>query len=276
MEKILNSTWHIAKIQRHAVQKYFSLRNMFITFLCINLFFLYHANAYMPNNNEEFNSNQHLNLSQGSFIAWYQQCLKKNYKSCGLVGRAYYEGYGVLPNMMQAQKYFKAACENGIVESCLYLSNFKQSGDIKYNDFLYEQACALGHNESCNKAKNMLIESINEDSSVEKRRFVYESLQKICKTQGESGCNVAQEFANKFMNLDETISIAIFKNKLEQCKNAQNEYSDDLYSCGEVGIMYANGIGIQQNKEEAKRYFHISCFKHKEFCRYEILDSILN
>ncbi len=258
--------------------KYSLIKVIFCLFVCINLLSIF-VKADNINNKDDsyiFKSNQHLYLTQGNFLIWYQQCLKNNYVSCGLLGRAYYEGYGVLPDMIQAYKYFTIGCKNNIIESCLYLSNFSQNSKKEYDISIYKQACELGHIPSCNKAKDILLDSIVKDSSNETKQQVYESLQKICNIQKEDACIIAQEFAVKFMDNDINILNKLFQDRLKQCRENQEEYESDLHVCGDVGIMYSNGIGTNKDKEEAKKYFHIACLKHGEFCLDEIFDSILN
>lgn len=226
--------------------------------------------------NQAFVPQKPITSMQGSFLAWYQQCMKKNYASCGLVGRAYYEGYEVLPNLMRAKQYLTKACYNGIVESCLLLGNFtKGLAKQEYMVLLYQQACDLDHKESCIHLSDILLKQIKKDSTQEQKQQAGILLRKICNLDNDKDCFRAQAFDAQF-NKTNTLDAVKFQQEFMACKKAQEEYSDDVRACGEVGIKYANGIGVSRNKEQAQAYFHIACQKHKEFCRYEVLDSILN
>lgn len=212
---------------------------------------------------------------QGSFIAWYQQCVKKNYVSCGLVGRAYYEGYGVLPDIMRAKQYLTKACYNGVVESCLLLGNFTQGLEKQeYMLLLYQQACDLDHKESCIHLSDILLGQITKDSTQAKKQQVSAILRKICYLENDKNCFRAQAFDAQFNNENMLLAVE-FQQALTECNKAQ-EGNADVKVCGEVGIKYANGVGVARDKEEAQKYFHIACQKYAEFCRYEVLDSILN
>lgn len=226
--------------------------------------------------NQVFVPQKSLEKFQGSFLAWYQQCMKKNYVSCGLVGRAYYEGYDVVPNAMRAQQYLTKACYNGVVESCLLLGNFTQ-GHTKqeYMLILYQQACDLNHKESCINLSNILLKEITKDSTPTKKQQVGMLLRKICELDNDNICLRSQAFEAQFNNKD-TLATVQFQQKFMECKKAQEEFLDNVQVCGEVGIKYANGIGVNRDKEQAHKYFQIACKKHEEFCRYEVLDSILN
>lgn len=218
-----------------------------------------------------------LTAIQGSFLAWYQQCAKRNYDSCGLVGRAYYEGYGVLPNMARAKSYFTKACYNGVVESCLLLSNFtKENTKQEYMMLLYQQACDLDHKESCLKLSDMLLKEVRNDITDSKKDRISSVLSKICKLENDKECFRKKAFDAQFDGNTDILLAVEFQQAFGACKKAQQAYSDDMRSCGEVGIKYAKGLGVAKDKEEAQTYFHIACKKHSEFCRYEILDSILN
>ena len=226
--------------------------------------------------NQEFLPQKPITAMQGSFLAWYQQCMKKNYASCGLVGRAYYEGYGVIPNVMRAQQYLTKACYNGIVESCLILGNFTQKfAKQEYKVLLYQQACDLDHKESCISLSDILLNQIKKDSTQTQKQQLSTLLRKICKLENDVDCLRAQAFDAQFNNTN-TLAAIQFQQDFMACNKAQEEYSDNLKVCGEVGIKYANGIGVTRDKEQAQTYFHIACQKHEEFCRYEVLDSILN
>lgn len=228
-------------------------------------------------NTHSFLPQKPLTAMQGSFLAWYQQCAKKNYTSCGLVGRAYYEGYGVLPNIDKAKYYFTKACYNGIVESCLLLGNFaKENAKQEYIALLYQQACDLDHRESCLQLSDILLKELKKDATDSKKKQISSLLDKICKLEDDKECYRKRAFdAQVGDNMDMLLTIG-FQQVLAACKKAQQDYADDMRSCGEVGIKYANGLGVDKDKQEAQTYFHIACKKHNEFCRYEILDSILN
>ena len=218
-----------------------------------------------------------LTAIQGSFLAWYQQCAKRNYASCGLVGRAYYEGYGVLPNMARAKRYFTKACYNGVVESCLLLSNFtKENAKQEYMVLLYQQACDLDHKESCLKLSDILLKEVINDITDSKKAEISHTLDKICKLENDKECFRKKAFEAQFDSNANALLAVEFQRDFAACKKAKQEHADDMRVCGEVGIKYARGLGVAKDKEEAQTYFHIACKKHSEFCRYEILDSILN
>lgn len=226
--------------------------------------------------NQIFVPKKPLTEMQGSFLAWYQQCMKKNYDSCGLVGRAYYEGYEVLPDIIRARQYLTKACYNGVVESCLLLSNFTQGlANQEYIVLLYQQACDLDNKESCVRLSDILLKRVKKDSTQDQKQQLSALLRKICSLEDDKECFRAQAFDAQFNNT-ETLAAIQFQQEFIACKKAQEEDADNVRACGEVGIKYANGIGVAKNKEQAKQYFHIACQKHKEFCHYEVLDSILN
>lgn len=249
-------------------------RMLLLGLFAYSLFYMSYAETQKIQN---FLPQKPLTAMQGSFLSWYQQCTKKNYVSCGLVGKAYYEGYGVLPNMSMAKSYFTKACYNGVVESCLFLEDFtKENAKQEYSILLYQQACDLDDKESCVRLLDFLLKGATKDIDDSKKDRIVNILDKICKLENDKECLKKKSFEAQFYMNSNMLLAVEFQQALATCKKAQQEDSNDMRSCVDVGLKYANGLGVTKNKQEAQVYFHIACKKHSEFCRYELLDSVLN
>ncbi|RDU67033.1 hypothetical protein CQA53_01870 [Helicobacter didelphidarum] len=252
----------------------FLLRSMRILLLGIIYLCFFAYQSYAVGYNNMVHSK--LADSKGNFVLWHQQCSQKDYEACYLLGRAYYEGYGILSNQIKAEYFLNLACKKNIIEACLTLSeNPNNNQDTRDLIAIYQQTCNLDHIESCKKLVGILMQNISIDSNKNDKEHVYTLLGKICSLDFDTKCKKAQDFRKKFMSAESDIEL-YFEESLKVCQKAIDEHEDNLAVCGIVGSAYANAKGVKKDKVKAIKYFAIACKDNNEYCYKEILDPLLN
>lgn len=258
-----------------AIQQIFYLLTKDIRIKCMGIVLItflsiLYANGIKQNTHIEFP------ILKEDFTLMYQQCKHKDYKACYLLGIAYYEGYGVLPNIVHAQYFLMTACKKGVAESCSALADIIQ---FQYQDTtraipLYEQSCNLGYVLSCHSLVTIL--SSQQNRTHDQNQEIYAILKKTCELNADTTCHNAQTFKIHFIDSatqqDDTITHYRESCHLAEKHNMQN----DRAVCGIIGEKYANGDGVKKDKEQARYYFNMACYNNNKFCYKKVLDSILN
>ncbi len=149
-------------------------------------------------------------------------------------------------------------CERGHAGSCENLANMYQTGEGVQEDQqkatrFFITACLNGQVSACGDAGNAVVEGIGITASGPKGETL---LVKSCDAKDPFGCFQLARYQERRGGVE----------RLEQAARLYQFACDNdlLDGCVNLGVMYAYGKGISQDKKKAAEYFKLACDKGEQ------------
>ena len=206
-------------------------------------------------------------------------CDSGDFASCGLLGVIYTTGGdGIQKDYKKSIEFITKSCEGGIAASCGLLGMYYFEGignsisrdSIKANQF-FTKSCDGGYADSCKQLGDMYSKGNSVRQDDEK---AFDAYSKACKFG-----NLCEEYYR--MNIKQEKTKACENGDVKGCRELGNIYSEangieqnykkafELYTkacdgndaegCSKLGVMYRDGDGTEYNKEKAKQLFEKAC-----------------
>ena len=212
------------------------------------------------------------------------ECKSGNYKSCYLVGKAYFEGKIIKKDLKKAIRYFEKSCNGNYDISCNVLGYLYADGVGVKKDYgkvakFFMKSCDLGNIEACYNLGYLYAKGMGVEKNVTKAINFYKWIcQKGTGQYAIKACDIANVF---FKRKDYKTAAFLFKRacKLGDKKSCYRylEALDRLYQItkdtslinfNEIGLMYYNGDGVDKNYRMALKVFKKGCELGDKDCCY--------
>jgi tetratricopeptide (TPR) repeat protein len=171
--------------------------------------------------------------------------------SCGLLAWLYDQGKGVVRNNLKVVLYSEKSCNLNDGFGCFMLGYYYQEGiTVSRNEskakFYYEKACSLGFQETCDEISN----NNSSDSNISNK-------DQSSQRQDEYYFSLGWSYANGENGYTKDYSKAIDYYR----KACDLDYGP---ACNNLGVLYANGEGINKNVPIARIYYDKACKLNNE------------
>lgn len=180
-------------------------------------------------------------------------CAKEDALGCTLLGDMYRFGADVERDVLTAGAHYRMGCDAGVAAACRQLGTMFYYGDGLSADLtqavsLYGRGCDAGDQRSCSLLGDLHMTSVGEFHNPVR---AVELFQRACDGEDIAGC-LAHVRAIEFgLGTKRDIPDAIAK-KHRLCDRTPT-------LCGQLGINYLAGRGVNRNLDAARRLFTTSC-----------------
>lgn len=180
-------------------------------------------------------------------------CRADDSLGCTLLGDMYRFGSGVTRDVLQAGAFYTRACEDGVPAACRQLATMYYYGDGLTQDLaravdLYARGCDAGDERACSLLGDLHMTSSGDFHQPVRAVSLF---QRACQGEDIAGC-IAQVRAIEFgIGTERDVPEAIFR-KHRLC---------DKHSalCGQLGVNYLAGRGVQKNEHAAQKLLTQAC-----------------
>lgn len=180
-------------------------------------------------------------------------CRAKDALGCTLLGDMYRFGSGVRRDVLKAGSYYTQACEDAVPAACRQLATMYYYGDGLTPDLgraveLYERGCDAGDEQSCSLLGDLFMTSAGDFHEPARAVSLF---RRACQGEDVAGC-VSEVRAIEFgVGTEPDVPDAIAR------KHRLCDRHPAL--CGQLGINYLAGRGVQKNVRAAEKLLERAC-----------------
>ena len=211
----------------------------------------YYNNACGLGYEEACNKNLN-NNSSDSNISYEDQCSQGKVYYCFALGQYYANGQkGYTKNNTKSKYFFEKACDLNYGVGCynlglVYLNGLGVNKNKSSAKTYFDKACSLGRQEACDEISN----NYSSGSNISHEEYCSQGKGEYCFSLGWSYANGKNGYTKDYSK-----AIDFYR------KACDLDYGP---ACNNLGVLYANGEGINKNVPIARIYYDKACKLNNE------------